>query len=79
MDRIAYYILYLQRAGEVYGEKAVLATEVGELQSRLRSLSDERDKSLAILDEVLPISFIKFIVHKANPLSGINGSELTTL
>ncbi|XP_056168425.1 uncharacterized protein LOC115679231 isoform X2 [Syzygium oleosum] len=40
------------RAGEVYGEKAVLATEVGELQSRLCSLSDERDKSLAILDEM---------------------------
>ncbi|KAL3725556.1 hypothetical protein ACJRO7_030565 [Eucalyptus globulus] len=39
-------------AGEVYGEKAVLATEVGELQSRLRGLSDERDKSLAILDEM---------------------------
>ncbi|KAF8015275.1 hypothetical protein BT93_H0931 [Corymbia citriodora subsp. variegata] len=39
-------------AGEVYGEKAVLATEVGELQSRLRSLSDERDNSLAILDEM---------------------------
>ncbi|XP_048135620.1 uncharacterized protein LOC115756939 isoform X2 [Rhodamnia argentea] len=39
-------------AGEVYGEKAVLATEVRELQSRLRSLSDERDKSLAILDEM---------------------------
>lgn len=39
-------------AGEVYGEKAVLATEVRELESRLRSLSDERDKSLAILDEM---------------------------
>ncbi|XP_059660521.1 uncharacterized protein LOC132306928 [Cornus florida] len=39
-------------AGEVYGEKAILATEVKELQSRLLSLSDERDKSLAILDEM---------------------------
>ncbi|KAI4340226.1 hypothetical protein MLD38_025085 [Melastoma candidum] len=39
-------------AGEVYGEKAVLATEVRELQSRLRSLSDERDNALAILDEM---------------------------
>ncbi|XP_019188660.1 PREDICTED: uncharacterized protein LOC109182882 isoform X2 [Ipomoea nil] len=39
-------------AGEVYGEKAILATEVKELQSRLLSLADERDKSLAILDEM---------------------------
>ncbi|KAK7393558.1 hypothetical protein VNO78_22116 [Psophocarpus tetragonolobus] len=39
-------------AGEVYGEKAILATEMKELQSRLLSLSDERDKSLAILDEM---------------------------
>ncbi|XP_031250589.1 uncharacterized protein LOC116108480, partial [Pistacia vera] len=33
-------------------EKAILATEVRELQTRLLSLSDERDKSLAILDEM---------------------------
>ncbi|KAF7818298.1 DUF21 domain-containing protein [Senna tora] len=39
-------------AGEVYGEKAILATEMKELQSRLLSLSDERDNSLAILDEM---------------------------
>ncbi|XP_011033685.1 PREDICTED: uncharacterized protein LOC105132091 [Populus euphratica] len=39
-------------AGEVYGEKAILATEVRELQARLLSLSDERDNALAILDEV---------------------------
>lgn len=39
-------------AGEVSGEKAILGTEVRELQSRLFSLSDERDKSLAILDEM---------------------------
>ncbi|KAL2991969.1 hypothetical protein AAZX31_10G024500 [Glycine max] len=39
-------------AGEVYGEKAILATELKELQSRLLGLSDERDKSLAILDEM---------------------------
>lgn len=44
--------MYLQHAGEVYGEKAILATEVKELQSRLLSLADERDKSLAVLDEV---------------------------
>ncbi|XP_041022616.1 uncharacterized protein LOC121263657 isoform X1 [Juglans microcarpa x Juglans regia] len=39
-------------AGEVYGEKTILATEVRELQSRLLSMSDERDGSLAILDEM---------------------------
>ncbi|PKI70598.1 uncharacterized protein LOC116187927 isoform X2 [Punica granatum] len=39
-------------AGEIYGERAILATEVRELQSRLLSLSDERDRSLAILDEM---------------------------
>ncbi|XP_044485952.1 uncharacterized protein LOC123211349 isoform X1 [Mangifera indica] len=38
--------------GEVYGEKAVLTTEARELQIRLLSLSEERDKSLAILDEM---------------------------
>ena len=43
----------MQHAGEIYGEKAILATEVRELQSRLLSLSEERDKSLAILDEVI--------------------------
>ncbi|KAJ9187665.1 hypothetical protein P3X46_003093 [Hevea brasiliensis] len=39
-------------AGEVYGEKAILSTEARELQARLISLSDERDKALAILDEM---------------------------
>ncbi|XP_004247148.1 putative WEB family protein At1g65010, chloroplastic isoform X2 [Solanum lycopersicum] len=39
-------------AGEVYGEKSILATEVKELQSRLLGLADERDKSLAVLDEM---------------------------
>ncbi|KAA8550891.1 hypothetical protein F0562_002575 [Nyssa sinensis] len=39
-------------AGEVYGEKAILGTEVRELQSRLLCLSDERDKALGILDEM---------------------------
>ncbi|KAL3644853.1 hypothetical protein CASFOL_010033 [Castilleja foliolosa] len=38
--------------GEVYGEKAILGTELKELQSRVLSLSDERDKSLAVLDEM---------------------------
>jgi hypothetical protein len=38
-------------AGEVYGEKSILATEVKELENRLLNLSEERNKSLAILDE----------------------------
>ncbi|CAL0300575.1 unnamed protein product [Lupinus luteus] len=42
-------------AGEVYGEKAILATEMRELESRLLNLSDERDKFLAILDEMRQI------------------------
>lgn len=47
--------MVLQHAGEVYGEKAILATEARELQARLVSLSYERDKALAILDEVFLI------------------------
>ncbi|XP_073157952.1 uncharacterized protein [Henckelia pumila] len=39
-------------AGEVYGERSILATELRELQSRVLYLSDERDKSLAVLDEM---------------------------
>ncbi|KAL7151362.1 hypothetical protein ABFS83_04G025400 [Erythranthe nasuta] len=39
-------------AGEIYGEKAILATELKELQSRVLSLSDERDKYLEVLDEM---------------------------
>ncbi|KAI3979864.1 hypothetical protein MKX01_042518 [Papaver californicum] len=39
-------------AGEVYGEKSILATEMRELQSRLINLSDDRDESLSILHEM---------------------------
>ncbi|MFS7901856.1 putative ubiquitin system component CUE [Helianthus anomalus] len=39
-------------AGEVNAEKAILATELKELQLRLFTLSDERKRSLAILDEM---------------------------
>ncbi|KAL6502848.1 hypothetical protein OROHE_024016 [Orobanche hederae] len=39
-------------AGEVYGEKAILAAELRELQSRVLSLSEERNKSLTVLDEM---------------------------
>ncbi|KAF5204557.1 ELKS/Rab6-interacting/CAST family protein [Thalictrum thalictroides] len=39
-------------SGEVYGEKAILATEARELQSRLLNLSYERDRSLGILEEM---------------------------
>ncbi|CAA0832089.1 Unknown protein [Striga hermonthica] len=42
-------------AGEVYGEKAILGTELRELQSRVLSLSDKRDKSLEVLDEMRKI------------------------
>lgn len=45
----------------MYGEKAILATEVRELESRLLSLSDERDKSLAILNEVF--TSVHQVVH----------------
>lgn len=41
-----------QDAGEVYGERSILSTEVNELESRLFNLSEERDKSLSVLDEV---------------------------
>ncbi|KAL3626106.1 hypothetical protein CASFOL_029655 [Castilleja foliolosa] len=41
-----------RHAGEVYGEKAILATELKELQSRVLSLADERDKSLNVLNEM---------------------------
>uniref|UniRef100_A0A2P2LLI7 Uncharacterized protein LOC8266776 n=1 Tax=Rhizophora mucronata TaxID=61149 RepID=A0A2P2LLI7_RHIMU len=55
-------------AGEVYGEKAILATEMKELQGRLHILSDERDKALKILDEVslsikLLISSSKLVLY----------------
>ncbi|XP_076952206.1 uncharacterized protein LOC143625867 [Bidens hawaiensis] len=39
-------------AGEVNAEKAILATELKELQLRLFNLSDERNKALAILEEM---------------------------
>ncbi|CAN1855336.1 hypothetical protein LINPERHAP1_LOCUS41667 [Linum perenne] len=39
-------------AGEVYGEKAILSTEVKELQARVVNLSEERDSALAVLDEM---------------------------
>ncbi|KAL8214925.1 hypothetical protein R6Q57_004374 [Mikania cordata] len=39
-------------AGEVNAEKAILATELKELQLRLFNLSDERTRSLGILDEM---------------------------
>ncbi|KAJ8898706.1 hypothetical protein K2173_004740 [Erythroxylum novogranatense] len=39
-------------AGEIYGERAILGTEMKELQARLLLLSEERDRALAILDEI---------------------------
>ncbi|KAF9604686.1 hypothetical protein IFM89_009122 [Coptis chinensis] len=51
-------------AGEVYGEKAILATEARELQSRLLNLSDERDRSLTILDEMLQVLEARLLAAK---------------
>lgn len=51
-------------AGEVYGEKAILATEVKELHSRLLNLADERDKSLAIVDEMQQILEVRLDAAK---------------
>ncbi|XP_042379806.1 uncharacterized protein LOC121972187 isoform X4 [Zingiber officinale] len=39
-------------AGVIYGEKAILATEAQELQSRLLNLSNERNKSLSVIEEI---------------------------
>ncbi|KAJ3686916.1 hypothetical protein LUZ61_016080 [Rhynchospora tenuis] len=39
-------------AGEVYGERSILSTEARELQSRLLSLSDEKNKSLEIIEKI---------------------------
>lgn len=52
-------------AGEVYGEKAILSTEMRELQSRLHSLSDERVKALAILDEIHQALEVRLILAEA--------------
>lgn len=41
-----------QDAGEVYGERSILSTEVTELENRLLNLSEDRDKSLSVLHEV---------------------------
>lgn len=47
----------LQRAGEVYGEKAVLGTESQELQRRLAQLKIEKDKAFAAVNEVCDILY----------------------
>ncbi|CAN8247975.1 unnamed protein product [Cochlearia groenlandica] len=39
-------------AGEVYGERSILTTEVRELENRLLNLSEERNKSLSVLEEI---------------------------
>ncbi|XP_068663966.1 uncharacterized protein [Aristolochia californica] len=39
-------------AGEVYGEKSILATETREFHSLFLSLSDKRDRSLSIINEI---------------------------
>lgn len=47
------FLIWWQHAGEVYGEKSILATEAWELQSRILKLSDQGDESLLSMDEVL--------------------------
>ncbi|KAH0898265.1 hypothetical protein HID58_047833 [Brassica napus] len=42
-------------AGEVYGDKSILATEAKELENRLLNLSEEQNKSLHVLDEACPL------------------------
>lgn len=39
-------------AGEVYGERAILATEARELRSRLAQLSTDKDKAFSMIDEM---------------------------
>lgn len=39
-------------AGEVYGERAILATEARELRSRLAQLSADKDKAFSMIDEM---------------------------
>ncbi|KAG7557816.1 hypothetical protein ISN44_As11g037610 [Arabidopsis suecica] len=46
-------------AGEVYGERSILTTEVNELENRLLNLSEERDKSLSVLDEMREVLEIR--------------------
>ncbi|KAG0502681.1 hypothetical protein HPP92_002753 [Vanilla planifolia] len=41
------------RAGEVYGERSILATEARELQSRLLRMSEEKTEHLSITEEIL--------------------------
>lgn len=43
---------FWQHAEEVHGERSMLAAEAQGLQSWLLSVSNERDKSLGIIDEV---------------------------
>ncbi|KAI3668206.1 hypothetical protein L6452_43283 [Arctium lappa] len=58
-------------AGEVYAEKAILATELKELQLRLFNLSDERNRSLEILEEMR----VALEVRLATALKEIEAAE----
>eukprot|EP01018_Ginkgo_biloba_P025665 Gb_16111 [translate_table: standard] len=44
-------------AGEIYGERAILATEARELQSRLEQLAVEKEKAFRLIDEVPYMNF----------------------
>lgn len=62
-------------AGEVYAEKAILATELKELQLRLLNLSDERSKSLEILEEMR----VALEIRLATALKEIEAAEVEKL
>ncbi len=50
----------MQHAGEVYGEKSMLATESRELQSRLAKLKAENEKAFSAINEVC-VGFQQFV------------------
>lgn len=56
-------VFCLQQAGEIYGEKAVLCTELKELQSHVLSLSDERNESVATLHEVISVVVLSSSIY----------------
>ncbi|KAF2547556.1 hypothetical protein F2Q70_00019263, partial [Brassica cretica] len=72
-------------AGEVYGEKSILATEAKELENRLLNLSEERNKSLAVLDEAYmlliphtlfllrPLQLREFLMDRGQVVDSLQG------
>ncbi|KAK8928220.1 hypothetical protein KSP39_PZI017310 [Platanthera zijinensis] len=62
-------------AGEVYGERSILAAEARELQSRLLKMSEERNEYLSITEEL----FRSLEARKAAAESEIAAAELEML